>query len=317
MTNLVLSDADLFLKNIWKSTCDLFMNFLEPITTTGFQNFIRLKFLRGSPYYLIAWIFTAIILICILKYAVKFVRNWYKWIFLKPAAVKEGMKDCDNPAFTVRLDVLKGKASRLSMKLWGELEDMEKGGMSSPKNPGYETYKQNLALATAYDEMVEAKPTTFFDLEELEWKFNEGKLRTPEEIEEHEIEVQQKLYESSGQYAFELGMLEEEFFNVHTLTGCVVAAISFSAILCICCVQGCEPVMMAVTTLFLGIPLTAVALFILYAVWVFIDLTFESKFYIVAKKAGKKYLPHLQTGVDFAGLVISTLSIRNFFKRKK
>lgn len=287
------------------------------VSTTGFQNFIHRSFLGGSIGYIIAWVYWLIILGCLAKYAWQFLKNWYFW-FKKPKESTEEQKDmtCD-PAFTVRLNVLKGKASRLSVKLWGELEDMEKGGMARPEDEGYAIYSKNLALATAYDEIIEAKPTTMFDLEELEWKFNNGALRTPNEVEEHEQEMEQKLYEKSGMYDYERNLLEEEFENKHILAGCVTVALLMSAILCVCCSEGTDGATMFLMCIFPGAILLAPAMVILFFTLFFIDLTFESKFYKVAKKAGKRYLPHIQTGVDAAGLAMSLHSLGKMFKRKK
>jgi len=289
----------------------------ERVSTIGFPNFIHRRFLGGSMGYLLAWIYWLVILGCLAQYVYRFIKNWVGWLKMPKTSSTENKDISSDPAFTVRLEVLKGKASRLSMKLWGELEDMEKGGMARPEDEGYATYSNALALATAYDEIIEAKPTTVFDLEELEWKFNEGKLRTPDEVEEHKAEVDKRLYVESGQYDFEFNMLQDEFLNRHLLTGCVVTCLLMSAILCICCTEGTDGSSMFVTCFFIGLPLMAPAMAILFGTLIFIDLTFESKFYTVAKKAGKRYLPQLQTGIDVAGLAISLHSLGKMFKRKK
>ena len=282
-----------------------------------FQDFIRLKFLGGSLGYIIVWIYFLIMLGCLVKYISRFIKNWYHW-FKKPKESTEEQKDMTNdPAFTVRLNVLKGKASRIGVKLWGELENMEKGGMAHPENEGYEAYSKNLALVAAYDEIIEAKPTTMFDLEELEWKFNNGALRTPDEVEEHKQEMEQELYNKSGLYDYERNLLEEEFENKHILTGCVTVAF-FLSILCMNCtaVEG-GGFGMFMSTFFFTIPLLVPVMVIIFVTLTFIDLTFEAKFFEVAKKAGKRYLPHIQTITDAAGLAMSLHSLGKMFKKKK
>jgi len=305
------------LYNILDGICEWLYSLYTITNSEYFHNFIHLKFLGGSLGHILAWLFFLVMMGCLGKFMWRLIKNWYNWIKIPKSFPAEQKDMSDDPAFTVRLNVLKGKASRLSVKLWGELEDMEKGGMARPEDEGYATYSKNLALATAYDEIIEAKPITTFALEELEWKFNNGALRTPDEIQEHKKEMEQELYKKSGLYDFEKNALEEEFENKHLLAGCATGAILMAIILFICCADKTDGVTIFMACFFFGLPLMVPAMAILFGTLVFIDLTFESKFYTVAKKAGKRYLPHIQTGVDAAGLAISLHSLGKMFKKKK
>lgn len=286
------------------------------INSECFQNFIHLKFLGGSLGYIIVWIYFLIILGCLVKFISRFIKNWYHWFLMPKKSIAEQKDMTNDPAFTVRLNVLKGKASRIGVKLWGELENMEKGGMAHPENEGYEAYSKNLALVAAYDEIIEAKPTTMFDLEELEWKFNNGALRTPDEVEEHEQEMEQKLYEMSGLYNYEKNLLEEEFENKHILAGYVTIALLLPN-LCMAGMTEGGSFCVFLASFFFTIPFLLPAMVILFVTLTFIDLTFEAKFFEVAKKAGKRYLPHIQTITDAAGLAMSLHSLGKMFKKKK
>ena len=122
---------DLILEDI----VDWFERNLSLIPTEGWFNFTHKAFLKGSLFALPAWFMYIVSIVCVLRYILIFVTNWVKWFLHKPKSQPVDMKpDSDDPAFTVRLEVLKGKASRVSAKIWKELEDMEKGGMSSPNS---------------------------------------------------------------------------------------------------------------------------------------------------------------------------------------
>lgn len=303
---------DLILEDI----VDWFERNLSLIPTEGWFNFTYKAFLKGSLFALPAWFMYIASIVCVLRYILIFVTNWAKWFLHKPKSQPVDRKpDSDDPAFTVRLEVLKGKASRVSAKIWKELEDMEKGGMSSPKSEGYETYNKNLALVSRYDEFIEAKPETYSALEYLEWSFNEGALRTEEEIKEHEVEVERDLYLKSGQYQLERELVEDAFKNKRTLTACVIIPVILSTVLLICCTG--EYSTITLKTWFLGIPLLAPGMVLLFLSLFFVSVTFEKSFYKLAKKAGKLYLPHIETLMDAAGLGIALSAIGNIFSTKK